>query len=408
MGPGAPGGEVRAGGVRDGAAADGAAGKGAVRPSWPARCAHGGAFFDAIGAQFDRLERADGVISADVLDAWFDPPPALVAELRERLPFLLRTSPPTDMGGLVAVIARERGLPGACVLPGAGSSQLLFLALREWVAPGARVLLPDPCYGEYEHLLGRVVGAQVERLALSRANGFRLDAGTLAAAVATGPELVVLVNPASPAGTYLPRGELQPVLAAAPPRTLFWIDETYLEYADPGGSLEAFAASHPNVVVCKSLSKAYALSGLRVAYLVAHAGRIDSLAALNPPWAVSLPGQLAAVRALSERDWYPARWAETRTLREALGAGLSRLGLACLPSTTNFLLARLPPGGPEAPAVLAACRERGLFLRDARGMGRVLDARDLRVAVKDAATNARLLGILGEVLGALAPGVARA
>src|SRR5262249_11669763 len=84
----------------------------------PAACPHGAAFFAASGAPFDSLARRTAVINADVLDAWFPPAPAALAALREHLPWLVRTSPPADAGGLVRTVARVRGVPADSVLPG--------------------------------------------------------------------------------------------------------------------------------------------------------------------------------------------------------------------------------------------------------------------------------------------------
>jgi hypothetical protein len=81
---------------------------------------HGGQSFEAIGEDFQTLDRAADVINADVLDAWFDPSPRVVERLREFLPFVLRTSPPVDARGLAEAVARARGIPAECILPGGG------------------------------------------------------------------------------------------------------------------------------------------------------------------------------------------------------------------------------------------------------------------------------------------------
>ena len=94
----------------------------------PAPCFHGGAFFAAIGDEFDALDRRHAIVNADVLDAWFPPAPNVTATLSAHLPWLLQTSPPTGCEGLVRAIARARGVAPASVLSGAGSSALIFLA----------------------------------------------------------------------------------------------------------------------------------------------------------------------------------------------------------------------------------------------------------------------------------------
>src|SRR2546425_11218538 len=87
---------------------------------------HGGKSFEAIGEDFQHLEVAESVINADVLDAWFDPSPRVLQKIRSFLPFLVRTSPPVYAAGLVAAIARTRGLQEDCIVTGGGSSDLIF------------------------------------------------------------------------------------------------------------------------------------------------------------------------------------------------------------------------------------------------------------------------------------------
>ena len=185
----------------------------------PAPCFHGGAFFEAIGPKFDQLERRHDIINADVLDAWFPPSPKVLAALQDHLPWLLRTSPPTACEGLVEAIAHARGVAPANILPGGGSSDLIFRALRHWLTPASHALILDPTYGEYAHVLEQVIGCTVDRLPLSPRDDFAVDLDRLEAAMGDGYDLVVLVNPNSPTGRHLSRTELQTVIAAAPPTT---------------------------------------------------------------------------------------------------------------------------------------------------------------------------------------------
>lgn len=364
----------------------------------PAACFHGGAFFEAIGERFGELERRHSIINADVLDAWFPPAPAVLQALHEELPWLLRTSPPTDCRGLIEKIAGARGVNPLNILPGAGSSDLIFRALRHWLTPRSHALILDPTYGEYAHVLERVIGCTVDRLTLAAGKGFAPDLERLATALKDNYDLVVLVNPNSPTGRHVPRERLEAVLRSAPARTRIWVDETYVEYAGPDQSLESFAARSENVIVCKSMSKVYALSGARVAYLCAGAHQLEALRAITPPWVVGLPAQVAAVRALENTGYYADQYAKTVELRDSLATELTTLGWQVLPGIANFLLCELPATGPTAGEVVRACREHGLFLRDAALMGATLGSQYLRLAVKDATTNRRMLRILREAL----------
>ncbi|MBI1372680.1 MAG: aminotransferase class I/II-fold pyridoxal phosphate-dependent enzyme [Phycisphaera sp.] len=366
----------------------------------PAACYHGGAFFDAIGADFDTLERRDRVVNADVLDAWFDPSPGVVEALRDHLPWLLRTSPPTGCEGMVRAIATARGVDPACVLPGAGSSDLIFLALRRWLTPDSRVLILDPMYGEYAHVLEHVIGCEVDRLTLRRGDQYDVDTAALATRLAGGRyDLAILVNPNSPTGRHVDGHVLRDVLDQASPRTRVWIDETYIDYVGAAQSLERYAADSANVVICKSMSKVYALSGVRAAYMVGPMHLIESLRPPTPPWAVSLPGQLAAVRALQDPDYYAARYAETHRMRDAMARELAtRFDIDVVPGVANFLLCHLPQPGPNAAELVRACRTSGVFLRDASNMGDHLGDRAIRIALKDEATNATIIGAIADVL----------
>jgi histidinol-phosphate/aromatic aminotransferase/cobyric acid decarboxylase-like protein len=364
-----------------------------------AACFHGGAFFEAIGEDFHDLARREQIVNADVLDAWFPPAPGVGDALTAHLDWIARTSPPLAASGLRNAIATARRLPEASILPGAGSSALIFLALREWLTPQSRVLLLDPCYGEYAHVLERVIGCTVDRVPLYEANGWSPDLDDVARRLAHGYDLVVLVNPNNPTGCLVPRAGIERLLARLDPRTRVWIDEAYLEYADGAQTMEPVAARSANVFVCKSLSKVYALSGMRAAYLCGPAEDIAQLRFLTPPWSVSLPAQIAAVRALANPDYYRARYRETDVLREELRELLSlQHGVRAVTGAANFLLCHLDDHAPPVPTILEACRHSGVYLRNVASMGRALGPRVFRTAVKDAVTNARIVGTIARVL----------
>lgn len=365
----------------------------------PATCFHGGGFFRDVGEDFRSLALRKEIINADVLDAWFSPAPGVLESLTDHLDWLVRTSPPTGCEGLIQSIATARGIPVSRILPGSGSSDLIFLAFGQWLTSESRVLLLDPTYGEYFHVCEQVIRCQLERFPLRREDGFQLDPDLLTRRLAKEDfDLVVIVNPNSPTGRHLPRPELERLIETAPVSTRFWIDETYVEYAGKDQSLENFACGQDNVVVCKSMSKVYALSGVRSAYLCASPGLLESLRALTPPWAVSLPGQVAAVKALDDPKYYQQKYQLTAEARDELADDLQQLGLEVIPGVANFLLTFLPENGPNAAKVAEKCRLLGVHLRDASNMGSQLGAHALRIAVKSTEQNQLIIAALKQVL----------
>lgn len=365
-------------------------------------CFHGGAFFEAIGDGFDDLHRRCGVINADVLDAWFPPAPSVIECINEHLPWLARTSPPTQSSGLIEAIGRVRDVSPECILPGAGSSDLIFLALREWLTSDSRVLMLDPSYGEYSHICEKVIGCHVDRISLERRQDYRVDLDLLTERICDGYHLVVLINPNNPSGQHIPVQDLEKVLAQLPQGTRCWLDEAYIEYAGSDQSLERLAAKSPNIFVCKSLSKVYALSGMRVAYLVGNEEEIERLRKLTPPWAVSLPAQVAAVRALEETEYYSERYLETHRLREQL---IEDIELRCpggevIGGIGNWMLWYPPPGSVTVPHLLERCREEGLYLRDFADPQREPGIDALRISVKEASVQEKMVDILADALAA--------
>jgi len=370
----------------------------------PPACYHGGLFFEAIGDEFDKLEQKEEIINADVLDAWFDPAPGVSESIASHLSWSLKTSPPTGSEGMQRMIAKARGVQFSNILPGAGSSTLIFLALREWLNPSSRVLILDPMYGEYAHVLEQVIGCRVDRFSLHREESYKVDLTKLTDYLQLKYDWVILVNPNSPTGQHLSKEALWNTIRAAPKTTRFWIDETYIDFVDPLQSLELLAVNSPNVVICKSMSKAFALSGARCAYLCGNEGLIDQIRRISPPWAVSLPAQIAACEALRNISYYQKRWAETERLREDFAIGLAVLGWEVISGSANFLLCHIPPDQPAATIVIAICRKYHLFLRDVSNMGQCFDDRTIRIAVKNAATNQRILSILKKVLAEITSG----
>lgn len=369
------------------------------------KCFHGGALYSFIGDDFQNLEQLDSVIDADVLDAWFSPSPNAIELLNSRLAWSLRCSPPVSPMGIERMLGLHCEIPSESILCGAGSSTLIFLALRELLSQNSRVLILDPTYGEYAHVVESVIGCRYDSFELSPDRNYRVELDELVRTVNSKDyDMVILVNPNNPTGQLIERDALISAIKQMPGSTKVWVDEAYIDYAGSENSLGRFAASTANVIVCKSLSKVLALSGLRAAYLSANARLIRRLKAITPPWSLSLPAQLVLSEALKDRSYYEKCYALTHKNRQRLSTTLKKCGFTPHSSVANFILVEYPTYLPPVEEFLALCSWRKLLLRNVKsmgGVGRTISDHCFRVAVKEEQTNVRIVEILTSVLKAI-------
>lgn len=292
----------------------------------------------------------------------------------------MRTSPDIQGRGLIEAIAEARGLDLAAISLGAGSSEIIHRVLPRLAGNGTALLL-DPTYSEYAFVLDRV-----RRLPLSAADGFRVDLDALIS-MAQDASLVVLVNPNNPTGQALSRGEVLTLRAAMPAGAVLWVDEAYVDYCPAETSVERDAVSIEGLYVLKSLSKAYALSGVRAAYLV---GRSPVVV---PPWIIGTSAQAAARAAVFDEAYYRSRWAETGQMVADFAGLLRAMGLTVFPGEINAVLV-------ESPVRDWAVRlaEGGLIVRTPEGTGEVLGDRYVRIGLCEPRVWPRIFDIVAATL----------
>ncbi len=238
----------------------------------------------------------------------------------------------------VAALLAERWniAAGRVVVPGNGSN--LLLNLLPGLCGAKRALVVVPGYLEYEAACVRA-GVPVERFGLRETEAFQPDPERLGDAVKPG-DLVILGNPGNPAGTFLPRKELESLIAAHP-EALFLIDEAFIEFVGEEESLAGCALG--NLIVSRSFTKFYALPGLRMGAMVGPESLMAELRERQGEWAVSAPAAAMMKFLLSlsagEEGYAASSRRETIRLREMFAAGLAGIpGVQVFPSMANYLL----------------------------------------------------------------------
>ena len=304
---------------------------------------------------------------------------------------------PDPLGGdLKRALASHHGIAPGNLMLGNGSHELLMQFAQVFAGPGDEVVASKFGFAVYA-LAAQAAGAEL-RLAPAHAREHAMPRGHDLAALlqAIGPrtKLVYLANPNNPTGTWFGAQAFAEFLVRVPERVIVVVDEAYAEFVDAPDYASALPliARHPNLVVTRTFSKAYALAGLRVGFAVANPNLIAVMERVRESFNVNAPGLAAAEAALADGEHLQASVSGNAAQREVLAAALRERGLKVSPSQTNFLLVEF---GDAAGRIEAAMIARGIVLRPMGGYGL---GECLRITVGTEAENARLLETLGEVL----------
>ena len=301
--------------------------------------------------------------------------------------------PPSDYRRLIETAARVYGVATDELLVGAGADEILDLCAKAFLTQRSRAVVPAPTYAMYRVVTEQRGAVVVAVPRLGRDEGYRLDLDATRAAAADAG-IVWLCSPNNPTGLPEPPGAIADLLAGVagdaaatgrPPATVV-LDEAYAEFVS--ATLLALRHEHPNLVVVRTASKAYALAGLRVGFAVARPETIARIAPYRPPGSVSTISVSVVTAALADPRGMAANVARVDAERERLSAALREAGWDVGPSVTNFLLVDF--GTPDrAAAAATGMLRRGLVPRTFAASHPL--AHCLRLTIRDAAGNDRLI-----------------
>ena len=337
------------------------------REQTPARPVHGG----IRPAQL----RALGLNPDDVLDfsASISPlgPPAGIWEAMRQVD--LTAYPDPECLELREALARYHKTDIDHILVGNGSTELIHLLARACLSPATTgnsnaVLLLIPTYGEYAGAAS-MAGAEVLQIRARRESGFSWDLDKAERIILDRkPALTFLCNPNNPTGVYVGPEDVS-LLANAAHKAggLLVVDEAYVNFVE--GRWDALpllsGAAGRNLVLLRSMTKDYALTGLRLGYCVAAPEIIDWLARLQPDWSVNGLAQVAGLVALEDSEYLRAALKAVNEAKSFLTTELEILGFRVLPSSANYLLVEVEDGAAWRDKLM----RRGVFVRDCASFG---------------------------------------
>jgi len=284
------------------------------------------------------------------------------------------------------------------LLAGNGSAELLWLIALTFLEAGDRVLVVGPTFGEYARAAG-LMGAVVDEVRARPEEAFRPQAQAVEAQLSRRAyRLAFVCNPNNPTGQALEQ-EMLAGWARAFPDTLFVIDEAYLAFTN-GAAHAVMPPGAPTLLALRSMTKDYALTGLRLGYAVAHPAVIAALQRVQPPWSVNAMAQAAGVAALEDEQHVQSTMTKLHANKEILVDGLQQRGYTPLASATQYFLMEVG----LAKSWRAALLPHGIQVRDCASFG--LPAY-VRIAARTAEENERLLAAIDRIEAGLVKRTAR-
>lgn len=303
--------------------------------------------------------------------------------------------PDTRWRDLTRAIGEQYRVEPDMILIGNGATELMYALLRA-MRPG-RVLIPVPSFSEYK-LSAESIGAEIRTFPTDSAKGFVIEPDEIEREMVPG-SLVYLGNPNNPDGGLLDHSALCRLVQEAKAKSsLVVIDESFIDFLGDDFSCRTLCSEFDNVVVLMSLTKFYAVPGLRIGCGFFPASVKEKVSRQLIPWNVNGPAQVYMLHAVRDRMYIETSREYCREERAFLAGTLAQIpGIRVLPGTVNFILCRLT--GPEIMTTEELQKRllpHRILIRDC-GNYEGLDSSYFRICVHTADNNRLLLKAFQEV-----------
>ncbi|MEM4990496.1 histidinol-phosphate transaminase [Collimonas sp. H4R21] len=268
---------------------------------------------------------------------------------------------------LKAAITAKYDVPAEWITLGNGSNDILELATHAFVQAGQAAMYAEYSFVVYA-LATQAVGA---RAIVVKAKDYGHDLDAMAAAITDDTKLIFIANPNNPTGSFIPAAELEAFLARVPPQIVVVLDEAYNEYLPPELQYESISwvRKYPNLLVSRTMSKAYGLAGLRIGFGIAQPAITDLLNRIRQPFNVNSLAQAAAVAALNDTAFLQRSAQLNRDGYRQLTQTFDALGLEYVPSFGNFVMVKVGEDEGAGARVNLALLKQGIIVRPVANYG---------------------------------------
>ena len=317
------------------------------------------------------------------------PSPRAVSYIKKNLKNLNRY-PDSTAFYLKQKLAKELKVKPANLITGNGSDEIITLALKAFVNEGEEVIIGDTTFLIYK-IASQIANAKVTIVPMSN---FRYDLEAMRKRITNKTKMIFIANPDNPTGTYVSRNEVSRFMKGIPKSLIVFFDEAYYEF---GRQKKDFPdtmkyISRGSVIISRTFSKAYGLSGLRVGYGVSTPELIGYMDRVREPFNVNILAQGAALAALDDKQFLKRTLSNTKKGKEFLYKEFDKLGFEYVPSATNFILVDLRR---DCKKVFKKMLSSGVIVRDMKVWG--LDTY-IRVTVGTERENKKFITALRRIL----------
>jgi threonine-phosphate decarboxylase len=353
---------------------------------------HGGNIYRFIE---ERNIRMDEVIDFSASINPLGVPKSVMEKIKDNIKYLCHYPDPYAKH-LTQALAKHLGIDPQYILCGNGSTELIYLTVR--ALKPEKVLIPIPTFSEYERACRISNELRVKSYELKKENNFDINADEFINAMADGYlatprsplntpfDMAFLCNPNNPTGRLLKRDDVMKIADAAKNlRCYLVVDEAFIDFA-PEESVVREVINNPYLIVLRSMTKFYALSGLRIGYGIFPLSIINTFRKYKEPWSVNTIAQIAGFAAIRDAAYKSETFRIIQKEKKILEDGFKLLGITYFPSSTNFYLIK----HDSTQKIISSLRNRGIMIRDCSNfMG--LDGSYMRIAVRSNKENIKLL-----------------
>ncbi|MDH5793782.1 MAG: threonine-phosphate decarboxylase CobD [Candidatus Bathyarchaeota archaeon] len=322
-------------------------------------------------------------------------PEKVLQSIRQRLS-LIKNYPDPDHEWLIETLSNYVGVKPNNIIVGNGSTELIYLFTEVFLESGYDAVIPIPTFGEYKTATMRVGGRPL-LLRCDPAKNFRLKFQKLEKAISKKTRIIFFCNPNSPTGILYEKDEvLRIVRLAAEKNVLVFLDEDYVDFVDDDKrySMAEYVTRYNNLFVLRSLTKFFALAGLRIGFGIASPDVVMTLKKAKMPWSVNSLAMFAATEAVKDGDFIKkSRLLISRSKRHMQKMLQEIPWLKVYPSETNFFLIEIAKVDLTSTQLKEGLARKGLLIRDCSDFDG-LNNRFFRVSVNKTEENKKLIGHL--------------